>query len=270
MSQILRKSLTAWEAWPAPPPAPRMKSRPPRSRTSARASAIASMASASSASEIAAASCRYWAAKAPSAGTSVRTWRGTYTSGAPRSRRPALARAATVASAATSPRPERILAAATARRAGRLDSDAAGRGRGHLEDGEAAPVPPHHPRPAEPADQLGVDDVGGIHPGRGRIEDEAIASHPLGARGQNARGPGHRGGRQVAVVAHGVPGGGDVRRRRDEVTCASVPLRRPCLVEGECRSGGDDGHRHGHDGAGTGEAARGDAGPGSPRPRPAG
>ena len=40
-SQSLRKSLTACDAWPAPPPTPRMNSRPPRSRTAASPFAIA-------------------------------------------------------------------------------------------------------------------------------------------------------------------------------------------------------------------------------------
>ena len=43
--QILRKSLTAWLAWPAEPPTPRMNSRPPRSRTAARPAAMRSTAS---------------------------------------------------------------------------------------------------------------------------------------------------------------------------------------------------------------------------------
>ena len=86
MSQILRKSLTACDAWPAPPPAPRMKSRPPRARTSASASAIASMASASRASEIAATSRRYWAAKAPVRWNLGWASAATYTSDVPGSR----------------------------------------------------------------------------------------------------------------------------------------------------------------------------------------
>ena len=45
MPQSLRKSLTACEAWPAPPPTPRMNSRPPRSRTRARLRANRSTAS---------------------------------------------------------------------------------------------------------------------------------------------------------------------------------------------------------------------------------
>src|SRR5258708_7815224 len=46
--QILRKSFTAWLAWPAEPPTPRMKRRPPRALTSARPVAILSIASTSS------------------------------------------------------------------------------------------------------------------------------------------------------------------------------------------------------------------------------
>src|SRR5882724_5094545 len=46
--QILRKSLTAWLAWPAEPPTPSTNRRPPRARTSARPVAMRSIASTSS------------------------------------------------------------------------------------------------------------------------------------------------------------------------------------------------------------------------------
>src|SRR5882757_7973698 len=43
MLQILRKSLTAWDACPADPPTPMMNSRPPRSRKAASPFATSSM-----------------------------------------------------------------------------------------------------------------------------------------------------------------------------------------------------------------------------------
>src|SRR6516165_12480059 len=50
MSQILRKSLTAWDACPADPPTPMMNSRPPRSRKAASPRATSSIRSVSIAS----------------------------------------------------------------------------------------------------------------------------------------------------------------------------------------------------------------------------